>query len=95
MSTVAIFSVLKQVICASKYVPDEGYIYQDVKPFNILLNSTGRAVLGDFGVGHSFHSIGMAVGTPAYQAPEAFDASSASEEEWAEIPRRRTFGPSA
>jgi serine/threonine protein kinase len=48
-------------------------VHQDVKPCNILVDDNGRAMLADFGVGHSFASAGMVVGSPAYQAPEALD----------------------
>jgi serine/threonine-protein kinase 11 len=75
LSYPAIFSIVKQIATAIWYLHKTGYIHQDVKPYNILLDSSGRAVLGDFGVGHSFHSAGMVVGSPAYQAPEALDDS--------------------
>jgi serine/threonine-protein kinase 11 len=83
-----IFSILKQVVGAIKHLHDAGYVHQDIKPCNILLDSTGRAILGDFGVGHSFESAGMVVGTPAYQAPEALDDSYASDEEAPEVPQK-------
>lgn len=69
----AVFSVLKQIGSALKYLHDAGYVHQDIKPSNILIDSTGRAILSDFGIGHSFHSAGMVVGSPAFQAPEALD----------------------
>jgi serine/threonine-protein kinase 11 len=71
----SVFSILKQVVTAIKYLHDLSYVHQDIKPWNILLDSTGRAILGDFGVGHSFESASMVVGTPAYQAPECLDDS--------------------
>jgi serine/threonine-protein kinase 11 len=83
-----IFSILKQVVGAIKHLHDAGYVHQDIKPCNILLDLTGRAILGDFGVGHSFQSAGMVVGTPAYQAPEALDDSYASDEEAPDVPQK-------
>jgi serine/threonine protein kinase len=80
LSQSAIFSILKQIAQAIQYLHATGYIHQDVKPSNILLDSSGRAVLADFGVGHSFHSAGMVVGSPAYQAPEALNDSYGSDE---------------
>jgi serine/threonine-protein kinase 11 len=77
----AIFSILKQVTGALKYLHSAGYIHQDIKPSNILIDADGRAMLADFGVGHSFASAGMVVGSPAYQAPEALDDSYGSDEE--------------
>jgi serine/threonine-protein kinase 11 len=76
-----IFSIVKQVAGALRYLHSAGYIHQDVKPSNILIDADGRAMLVDFGVGHSFASAGMVVGSPAYQAPEALDDSYGSDEE--------------
>lgn len=66
-----VFSILKQVALATKYIHGRGFVHQDIKPSNILLDGKGMALLADFGIGHSFQSAQMIVGTPAYQAPEA------------------------
>jgi hypothetical protein len=53
-------------------------------------------MLADFGVGNSFASAGMVVGSSAYQAPEALDDSYGSNKEadcWMSH-RRRTSGHS-
>jgi serine/threonine protein kinase len=73
LSPHAIFSILKQVTTALRYLHSAGYVHQDVKPCNILIDRHGRVMLADFGIGHSFASAGMVVGSPAYQAPEALD----------------------
>jgi serine/threonine protein kinase len=67
----AIFSVMKQVASAIQHLHGTGYVHQDIKPCNILITRDGRAMLADFGIGHSFDSASMVVGSPAYQAPEA------------------------
>ena len=64
-------SIFYQVLQALKYLHSSGMVHQDIKPSNILVNSNGKVVLADFGVGHSFQSTEMVVGSPAYQAPEA------------------------
>lgn len=73
LSRDAIFSVIKQVTTAMKYLHDREFVHQDIKPGNILIDGTGRAVLADFGIGHTFQSSGMVIGSPAFQAPEALD----------------------
>ena len=64
-------SIFYQVLQALKFLHNSGMVHQDIKPSNILVNSDGKVVLADFGVGHSFQSTEMVVGSPAYQAPEA------------------------
>ena len=70
-SNEVIRSIFYQVLQALKYLHNSGMVHQDIKPSNILINSDGKVVLADFGVGHSFQSTEMVVGSPAYQAPEA------------------------
>jgi serine/threonine-protein kinase 11 len=68
-----IFCILRQIVEAVRYLHTSGFVHQDIKPCNILLHADGRAVLADFGSGHSFQSAGMVIGSPAFQAPEALD----------------------
>lgn len=84
----AIFSLIKQVAGALHYIHEQGYVHQDIKPCNIMIDQNGRAILGDFGVGHSFGSSAMVVGTPAYQAPEALDDSEEDLEPLEDGPQR-------
>lgn len=70
-----ICSIFKQIVEAIVYVHSKKITHQDIKPRNILIFSDGRAKLSDFGVCHFFQSLDlMFAGTPAYQAPEIFDA---------------------
>jgi serine/threonine protein kinase len=75
LSVPSTLSVIKQISRAIKFLHENCYVHQDIKPGNILLDQTGRAILADFGIGHSFTSASMVVGSPAYQAPEALDDS--------------------
>jgi serine/threonine-protein kinase 11 len=73
--------VFVRVLGAVSYLHSQGIVHQDIKPSNILLSGNGGVFLSDFGVGHSFQSAAMVVGSPAYQAPEAL-ADSELESEW-------------
>ena len=66
-------SIFKQLCLGIEYLHNNFLVHQDLKPANILLKSNGIVLISDFGVGHSFQSAAMVVGTPAYQAPEVID----------------------
>jgi serine/threonine-protein kinase 11 len=63
--------IFLRVLKAVAYLHAHGIVHQDIKPGNILVSNDGRVYLSDFGVGHSFQSTDMVVGSPGYQAPEA------------------------
>jgi Tol biopolymer transport system component len=70
--------ILVEVADALAYAHSRGVVHRDIKPDNIML--TGRhAVVADFGVARAVSeavdsstltSLGVALGTPAYMAPE-------------------------
>ncbi|HYV96352.1 MAG TPA: protein kinase [Gemmatimonadaceae bacterium] len=70
--------ILREVTDALAYAHGEGVVHRDIKPDNVMI-SGGHALVTDFGVAkavsasagdHSLTSLGLAIGTPAYMAPE-------------------------
>ena len=73
-----VIRILHEVVDALAYAHARGVIHRDIKPANVLMSGT-HAVITDFGVAKalgaslsaiSVTSSGIAIGTPAYMAPE-------------------------
>jgi serine/threonine protein kinase len=68
--------LIGQVAHALQYAHSRGIVHRDIKPQNIMIDRTGKPYLMDFGLakstGHSssITSVGTAMGTPSYMAPE-------------------------
>jgi serine/threonine-protein kinase len=80
-------SILRDVAKALEYAHGKGVAHRDIKPDNVLLAGTS-AVIADFGVAKAISdatasrtltSVGVALGTPAYMAPEQAAADPATD----------------
>jgi alpha-tubulin suppressor-like RCC1 family protein/tRNA A-37 threonylcarbamoyl transferase component Bud32 len=73
--------VLRDIGSALDAAHATGIVHRDVKPENIFIDDRGRALLADFGLARSMTPdtaltmAGVALGTPAYMAPEQIDGN--------------------
>jgi alpha-tubulin suppressor-like RCC1 family protein/tRNA A-37 threonylcarbamoyl transferase component Bud32 len=73
--------ILRDVGGALTAAHANGIVHRDVKPENIFVDNAGRAMLADFGLARSMTPdtaltmAGVALGTPAYMAPEQIDGN--------------------
>jgi len=68
------------ILDALDYAHAHGVVHRDIKPENVLIDAEGRAKVTDFGIarlvgdraaGGTVTAAGLAIGTPAYMAPES------------------------
>jgi serine/threonine protein kinase len=67
------------IVLGMRFMHAQGFIHQDLKPLNILLNADGRTLIADFGTSRckaNDHTPTSNTGTPRYAAPELFQEES-------------------
>ena len=76
LDTLSAWRYLREIGDGLQHAHDAGIVHRDLKPTNVLIHADGRAMLADFGLargaGQPTHltTIGLAIGTPGYMAPE-------------------------
>ncbi|HEV2028095.1 MAG TPA: serine/threonine-protein kinase, partial [Candidatus Dormibacteraeota bacterium] len=76
LDTLTAWRYLREIGDGLQHAHDAGIVHRDLKPTNVLIHVDGRAMLADFGLargaGQPTHltTIGLAIGTPGYMAPE-------------------------
>ncbi|NUM33343.1 MAG: protein kinase [Candidatus Brocadiae bacterium] len=71
-----IIKMMLQIIEGLGYAHSQGVIHRDIKPGNILVDTSGKPLIMDFGlarkqdVKQSLTMSGVALGTPSYMSPE-------------------------
>lgn len=67
-----ILRIVDGVVSALDYAHDRGVIHRDVKPSNIMIDTTGHPYLTDFGLALNLSqgTLGDVLGTPHYVSPE-------------------------
>jgi len=81
-----VMRILHDIVDALAFAHSHGVIHRDIKPANILTQGT-HALVADFGVAKalsaampmSVTSAGIAIGTPAYMAPEQLAGDTAAD----------------
>ena len=69
--------VVEGILAGLGHAERQGIAHRDLKPENVLLTRRGNVKIADFGIARAYNALtqrltapGMAIGTPAYMAPE-------------------------
>lgn len=72
-----VFGVVEGILEGLAHAESHGIVHRDLKPENVLISRRGGVKIADFGIARAYNTLagritrtGMAMGTPAYMAPE-------------------------
>ncbi len=75
LSEARVIALARQLCDVLSYLHQQGLVYRDVKPSNIMFEKSGRVKLVDFGIAKLFNPTdrgGTQIGTPGYAPPEQY-----------------------
>ncbi|KAL5732183.1 hypothetical protein ACHQM5_004831 [Ranunculus cassubicifolius] len=70
--------ILKELMLVVKYCHDKGVVHRDIKAENVLLTSSGKIKLADFGLATRIcngQTMSAFCGSPSYMAPEVLEGN--------------------
>jgi len=83
LSTLDILCIMKSLCSALSFAHSKNVVHCDIKPANVLIDSSGKVYLSDFGIARHAESeltVLPGAGSPAYMAPEQITSNVVTKE---------------
>ncbi|MCY3018448.1 MAG: protein kinase [Planctomycetota bacterium] len=91
LPTTQIVRLMTEIASAIQHAQEHGIVHRDIKPGNVLIDASGRAMVTDFGLARNVEIASSltrsddVVGTPAYMSPEQAAGRTAEVEERSDV----------